>query len=157
MELEELKKYLSYDEETGHFTWIALTHKSVSKIKVGDRAGVIHSNGYIRIVVKQKKFYAHRLAWGFMTGEMPTLQVDHVNRIRHDNRFENLEEKSSYENNLNRGIYKSNRVGVTGVHKNKKTGRITASIRRDGITKHLGTFENIEEATKARQDAERVL
>jgi len=154
MELEELKKYLKYDEHTGHFIWIALTHKSVSKIKVGDRAGAEHGNGYLKLTIKQKRFYLHRLAWYFMTGEMPTHQIDHINRDRADNRYTNLRELTNYENNLNKGLTKRNKTGTTGVHLVKRTGKYMASIQREGKNKHLGTFKTKEEAIKARQDAE---
>lgn len=38
-----------------------------------------------------------------MTGEMPKGEVDHKNRVRHDNRWTNLQDVSSATNCQNRG------------------------------------------------------
>jgi hypothetical protein len=47
-------------------------------------------------------YYAHRLAWLWWFGEWPEGGLDHINRIRNDNRIDNLREATRSENQRNR-------------------------------------------------------
>ena len=81
-----LRSLLKYDSETGIFTWIA-SHK---KPKAGQAAGTVDRDGYIIIRHGGRGYKAHRLAWLYVYGEWPTGMIDHINRVRHDNRIANL-------------------------------------------------------------------
>lgn len=63
------------------------------KVKRG-RSTLSHSpnsNGYIVVMHKGKRVYAHRLAWILTHGSIPDgMMIDHINRVRHDNRLCNL-------------------------------------------------------------------
>ena len=51
----------------------------------------IHSSGYYRCMLNQKRFEKHRLiALQFIEKPTDSTQVDHINRNRSDNRIENL-------------------------------------------------------------------
>lgn len=50
----------------------------------------------------------------------------------------------------------SNRSGVRGVYRNKRTGRWAAQITFQGRTRYLGSFDSLEEAARARGRAEEV-
>lgn len=52
---------------------------------------------------------------------------------------------------------KHNTTGKTGVNLVKITGRYTASLQFQGKRYHLGTFDTIEEAYKAREEAKEKL
>ena len=65
------------------------------------------SNGYMRVKLskdgKQKNFYVHRLiALTFIPNPDNKKCIDHINRIRDDNRIENLRWATHSENNQNR-------------------------------------------------------
>jgi len=90
---------------------------------------------------------AHRLAFLYMEGVFPPNQVDHIDRNRKNNRWENLRTATNAENCRNR-------TGVIGVYENKKTGGWYASIGVEGKSKYLGYFKTKEDALKARQDGE---
>jgi len=63
----------------------------------------------------KKQFKIHRLvAINFIPNPENKPQVDHVNRIRDDNRLENLRWVTSLENCNNRGEFSNNKIG----HKN---------------------------------------
>ena len=84
---------------------------------------------------------------GFMT--------DHINRNKLDNRKSNLRIVSARENILNRNIFEKNKYGIRGVqllkNRNKKW---TAKITVNNEIIHLGYFYTLDEAKKARLDAE---
>ncbi|CAH0316264.1 hypothetical protein SRABI89_05048 [Pseudomonas koreensis] len=108
-----LLEKLHYDPETGRFTRRPPNHKR--------RIGQFDKNGYITIAVDRVKHQAHRLAWLYMTGEHPDedLHVDHINRIRDDNRWINLRQATPADNCNNReygGGGNSTGRGASGIH-----------------------------------------
>lgn len=98
---EELKRMLHYESETGIFTW------KINKrgpVKRGDVAGKTNGRGYRVIKIDGAYYYAHRLAWFYITGNWPK-ETDHINRVKTDNRMVNLREVTHSLNNRNRGSY----------------------------------------------------
>lgn len=149
---DELTKLLSYDPITGVFTW----NVNHGRSKIGGVAGSIdNSTGYIRIRLNKKLYYAHRLAWLYMEGYIPEHCVDHINRDRIDNRWDNLRHVTQSCNNRNVGLSKNNTSGITGVYHTGKS--YAAFISEDGNPKHLGTFSTKNEAVIARYKAEMAL
>ena len=94
----------------------ALTRCIVNRGKVHRRKAStcnVHKdeNGYmfVRLSVKGnvKNYYVHRLVAEAWHGECPEgLEVDHINRVRDDNRPENLRYVTRAENNANRDLSK---------------------------------------------------
>jgi hypothetical protein len=66
------------------------------------------------------------------------LVVDHINKIRHDNRLENLQVITQRQNSSRNIKGHSRFIGVT-LH--KKSKRWYASIKKDGKSIHLGSFK----------------
>jgi len=67
--------------------------------------------GYIKIRIGKKRFRAHRLAFLFMTGKMPN-NIDHINGIKDDNRWDNLRECTQNQNCRNRKVNNSSTTGM---------------------------------------------
>ena len=134
---------LNYDKITGIFTWKKLLAKN--HMKVGDKAGTF-KNGYIRIILKGVKYYAHRLAWFYVNGVWPSKDIDHKNRNGLDNRWDNLREATHNQNMHNKKIHKNNVTGYKGVSYVKKGNRYKASIKVNFKTVYLGCFKTPEEA-----------
>lgn len=86
-----LREKVVYDHETGKFT-----HLGRRRPKVGQ----FDKDGYVKISIDEVKHQAHRLAWLYMTGSYPPvdMQVDHINGIRDDNRWCNLRLATHAEN-----------------------------------------------------------
>lgn len=140
MTQSELKSLLHYDQETGIFCWL----KSNGNRKANKIAGTLTSYGYIAIKINKKVYKAHQLAWLYMYGEFPTEMIDHINRIRNDNRIVNLRLATNQQNQFNSNIRKDNTSGIKGVSWNKKANKWMASIRIDKKKTYIGTYDNLE-------------
>lgn len=147
---EYLKERLDYNPETGKFVWITNLHKR----RIGTEAGHIQHDGYVKIFLEGKPRSAHRLAWLYVYGELPEGEIDHINRVRHDNRISNLRDVDRLTNHRNKKLDIRNSSGVSGVHWNKGLGKWMVRIGVNGTRKHLGYFENFEKAVKIRKQAE---
>jgi hypothetical protein len=146
-----IKEYLDYDPLTGLFTWIASTNK---KVVVGKTAGRIINKGYSQIGILGEEILAHRLAWLYMTGDWPSLYIDHINGIKSDNRWVNLRDVSNSINLINRTtkvIPASGLRGVKEVRRVKSPNKYIAKSVENGITKHIGTFDDKYDAALAYQ------
>lgn len=134
---EELLRTLSYDPEAGAFRWLILTKRSQNKI--GDVAGCDNGNGYRRIIIKQHKYFAHRLAWFYMTGEWAK-EVDHIDLNPSNNRWNNLRKSVHSRNQANCRKRSHNQSGFKGVSPYR--GRWRAAITVNGKHGHLGMFDD---------------
>lgn len=143
---EMVSTLLRLDVDTGLFYW-KVDRRHV--VKAGDRAGKTDPKGYIIIKINGEGFRAHRLAWLMANGEWPTMDIDHINGVRSDNRIANLRQVTSKENSWNRCAHmcRSN-SGALGVHK-LPDGRFAAHITRNGKKHFLGHFIDLNDATNA--------
>lgn len=136
---ERLKEVLHYDPETGEFTWkIALSPRR----KVGDSAGGMDALGYIAFMVDSKRYKAHRLAFLYMTGEIPG-EVDHINLVKNDNRWCNLRPTTTSKNAFNRNRSIRNTSGVKGVCWDKSRSKWMASLKINGKSKTIGYYPDL--------------
>ena len=79
---------LDYNPDTGIFIRKLRTS---ARVKVGDVVGCLDSNGYLRISVDGKNYWAQRLAWIYVHGDnIGDAKIEHVNKNRTDNRICNL-------------------------------------------------------------------
>lgn len=147
---KELKKLLHYDPDTGVFTRLVTTS---NRSKAGAIAGS-PSNGYSSIRINYKLYYAHRLAWLYMTGAFPEDHIDHINHIRTDNRWANLRDVTQAENGKNQPKINTNTSGVTGVCWHKAANKWTAYVHTKEKRKSLGYFSDKFDAICARKSAE---
>ena len=136
---------IDYDPESGDFRWRRPE-------RMGQVAGKIRRSGYRVIKLNGREVLAHRLAFLLMLGRWPEGPVDHIDGVRDNNRWANLRECTALENQRNRRMPKSNTSGVHGVTKHRG-GKWQASIKVLGRNVHLGLFENIEDAARARREA----
>lgn len=147
MTQEELKKYLSYDESTGIFTRIA----SPKQCFVGVPTGHHDKDGYLIIKIKQRAYKAHRLAWLYVYGSLPTQTIDHINGVRDDNRIINLRDVSLRENTHNRSEHRSGKEPCVA---KMPSGKYIAKALINNKPTYIGSFVSMEEAQKAISVAE---
>jgi hypothetical protein len=81
-------------------------------------------------------------------------ETDHIDMNTLDCREDNLRIVTHSQSQMNRGLQKNNKSGITGVIWVKTFEKWMAYLQRDGIQKTLGYFENKEDAIKVRENAE---
>lgn len=140
-----LKELLHYDPETGHFTWLVCRRNS---IKSGAVAGATNGSGYRQISVDSIVYPAHRLAFLYMTGEMPPNDVDHINRVKDDNRWDNLRPATRSQNAANVPIKSNNTSGTTNVHWDTRRRKWQVRHRVAGKRTTYGLFDDLVEASR---------
>lgn len=142
--LELLRKNLAYDPDTGIFTRI----NPDAKRYYGKVAGTKMKSGYIRVSCKVdgkiENFLAHRVAMAFTDGVWPLGFVDHKDRVKDNNRRDNLREVDKSVNVYNYSRNGKNLSGQRGVFiDDRNPNRI---YRAAYGKKHLGSFYSLEEA-----------
>lgn len=154
---EVVRATLSYDQDTGLFTWIACGR--TAQHRLGTVAGGYTDEGYWRIYLKGWPFKAHRLAFLHMTGKWPAGEVDHINGNKSDNRWSNLRDTDGFVNQQNKRAARSDNEtsGLLGVTWNKKARKYQAQIWTRGRMKHLGYFDETATAQEAYIQAKRVM
>ena len=88
------KGILYYDSDTGRF-WREFAKGTRKDFKA------LNSAGYIKIQFNGRLERGHRIAWYMVYGRWPT-EIDHINRVKDDNRISNLREVTSQENQRNK-------------------------------------------------------
>ena len=145
LSIDRLREVLDYSGDTGIFRWKI---KKSWRTKIGDIAGYVGTRGYRRISIDNTEYYEHLLAWYISTGSIPNDQIDHINKIRGDNRISNLREADNSENINNCNKYKTNKSGYKGVSWRKKDKKWVAQIQINKKKFHLGLFATPLEASR---------
>jgi hypothetical protein len=134
---EQLKSAVKYDPETGIFTG--------SK---GEAIGYPSAKGYVYVMFGERRYFAHRLAWLYVHGEMPKVRIDHENGQRDDNRIDNLRPATTQQNNWNRKGMQGKPIQAKGVRAHR-SGKFQARITINGTRLDLGTHDTADEAAHA--------
>lgn len=111
--------------------------------------------GYIKTSIKIKGINRHlTLSRIIMNIQDEKIIVDHINHKIYDNRKNNLRIATSSENNMNKCKSPLNKSGCIGVCWSKKREKWVAYINVNYKHIFLGYFNNIEDAIRARKEAE---
>jgi len=139
---EYFSEYFYYKD--GFIYWKKTTG---ARSKQNTRAGKLRKDGYYDVGLNKKLYLIHRIVYCLHYKHLPKI-VDHINRVRSDNRVENLREADYNENTWNSGISVNNNTGVKGVRKTYN-GKYEARVAKGGVTFQVGTFSSLEEAKNA--------
>ena len=80
--------------------------------------------------------------------------IDHIDHNPLNNSRSNLRIVTQHQNMMNLSKYKTNTSGVVGVYWQKASEKWHVRIRLNNKTIHLGYFDNLEDACKARKEGE---
>lgn len=152
---EYVRQILDYNPETGEFAWKERTAdmfvsgarsaewqcRQWNSRLAGKPAGCFRNLGYILISIDNQRYYAHRLAWLYVTGEWPGKHIDHIDGNPSNNRFANIRVATRSENNRNVIKRCTNTSGHKGVYWHNAAGKWCVQINIEGIRLHLGLFD----------------
>jgi len=160
---DQVRALLRYDPLTGKLFWrkrpldmcpsVGQWKRWNSRWTGKEAFTAVDTHGYLKGTIFAQVLRAHRVIWLMETGAWPDADIDHVNGDRTDNRIENLRDVSRSQNRRNSALSSSNSSGVTGVFRLAEGGKWTARIFAYGRTVSLGTFDTIEAAKQAREEA----
>ena len=113
------------------------------------------SGGYKGGQILTIGFKAHRVMWALFYGCWPTWELDHIDGDPFNNRISNLRDVIHTVNQQNRRRCTRNKSGHIGVYWHGVGRKWRAVISSGKKRIDLGLFTTIEEAVRARQDAEK--
>jgi hypothetical protein len=142
---DELVKRFIYNPNTGK---LLHRHSLTGKHKARQEVGYIANSGYLLTWAVDNYYLVHRIIWKMVYNEDP-IEIDHKDRNRTNNKLNNLRSVLEGTNQQNR----EKRNKYTGIRR-KPSGKYMARIQIDNKQIHLGTFNSLPSAIKARQQAE---
>jgi len=129
---EQVRQLFDYNPETG---WLKRRITTSSRARKGQIVGTENSDGYLVVNINHTVYYCHRIIWLWMMGDWPKQDIDHWNRIRRDNIWDNLRDVSRSDNLHNKEL-------ASGVYWAKRDKVWVASIQLDGNKKYLGSSKD---------------
>ena len=141
---EELLRLFNYKE--GNFYYKVATSP---RVKVGQIAGTIKPDGYVRVKIDGKLYYLHRLVWLYHKGVWPKGEIDHIDRNPSNNNIYNLRDVDRSTNMVNTARRKNKTSRYRGVCWNKRLNKWVSACTRNYKSKHIGVFDTEEDAHTA--------
>ena len=142
---EDVKALFHYDPPTGVCTLKVDRRNAKAGEPIDER--YVYKKGYAQIGLKGKPHLLHRLIWLWMTGSLPTNEIDHINGDKMDNRWENLRDVTRAEQMWNRSSWGKSAESIGT--KQVPSGRWQAHINLHGQKHYLGTYDTEEKAMEA--------
>jgi hypothetical protein len=137
----------AYDPETGILRWRI---RPAPCVRVGDIAGSVNSNGYLKVDFRGRTYAAHRLAFLIAEARWPRGDLDHRDLVKSNNRRDNRREATRSQNVANVGLRLDNSSGFRGVTRRRSGSRPWRAVHVvDGVRHSLGDFSTAEEAGAA--------
>jgi len=140
---EELESRYIFDLDKGQITY----RINIRSIKIGDVAGTKRADGYIRVRMNQKYYFAHRLIHFIATGQEVDY-IDHIDGNKSNNSIVNLraatnsENMSNHQSRVIQGVYLRCGKWHGRVMKDYKTYRIKGTANKEEAKKRLQYLRN---------------
>jgi hypothetical protein len=152
---EYVREIFNYCELTGSI----YRKKPSCGIKAGQQAGYIDAGGYRSMSIKNKNYFAHRVIWLFVYGELPSGEIDHIDGDKLNNRISNLRNVTHQTNVENVRYARSHNKssGVLGVTWSSHAKKWYARTTVKGKIVYLGYHDSKEAANAAYLKAKREL
>lgn len=113
--------------------------------------GGYNKDGYRIVKIKGRYFPVHRVVWLLNYGRFPEGEIDHINRVRDDNRIENLRDVDRLTNVLNVQYTPNPKTGVVGIYRDDLTKGLRAkfTFRFKG---KMYRFRELNDAVEKREE-----
>lgn len=150
---KKYNRYIEYPDYVVGYTFkdepFYVSIEDYSKIK--DICWIKNDDGYI---ISGDGDRIHRVITGCPDDKL----VDHIGgeETRNDNRRSNLRIATHSQNSQNACLHSNNTSGYTGVTWDKRNNKWIAQIKLNYKNIFLGRYKNIDDAIKARQEAEEI-
>lgn len=122
-----------YQQDTGSF--VRRTGRGGKA--AGTSAGYKNKFGYIAVAVDGREFRRSHLVWLAETGSLPDEEIDHIDRCRSNDRFNNLRLATRKQNRWN--------TGAKNIYWKPKVKKYEAQVDNT----YLGRFSTLAEAQKS--------
>ena len=148
MDIVGYENYLIYDDG-----------RVYSKPRHGTKGGFLkpfaHKSGYLHVDLhnngKSKKIKVHRLVGlHYLESVEDKNEIDHIDRNKTNNHVNNLRWCNKSENQLNKGVFKNNVLGIKHIRKTKYD-TYTFTIYRQGKW-HTKSFKTLDECIQYRDE-----
>ena len=140
---QELVKEL-FDYRDGVLYWKV---PKAYKIKVGDKAGGINAQNYMKVKINGRTYSVHRIIFLYHHGYLPKM-IDHADRNPLNNCIDNLREATSSQNQQNTTRRKTNKYkGVFHEKRRPNLWRARIGVNNEDLC--LGYFSSEIEAARA--------
>ena len=133
-EPEDIRRLFDYDRETGQLF-------RRGKHGVLRPAGWQNGDGAIRVDINNRKYLVHVVIWAWMTGKWPNQRIDHKDRCRWHNWWDNLREATQSQNLANAGISSRNTSGLKRVSWAKRERKWQVHICVEKKQQFLGYYD----------------
>lgn len=155
MDLARLTDLLTYEPGTGSFTWKVSVGNGIAGCVAGSVRQHSACSHYktIDIGIDGKLYRAHRLAWLYVHGRLPDVEIDHIDGDGTNNRISNLRLATHKQNGENVKLRKDNRSGRRGVSFHPASGLWRARVSHHG--RELCSYHGSSEDAALAADAAR--
>lgn len=151
--IDAIRSVLRLDPETGDLFWLGrVFDDGVDRLATG----YINPRGYKSIILFGRRVLEHRVVYALHRGEWPKI-VDHIDRVKTNNRPDNLRSATHSVNGQNRDSRRGSTSKYLGVFWDSERGKWRAQISKVGKSACLGRFNSEEEAAAAYNSAARIL
>lgn len=142
---EILHDLFRYNKQVG----LLIRRYKRGKAEAGTSSTAKDRDGYLVVGIKGKLYRAHRVIWFYVHGSWPKGDIDHINRVKDDNRIHNLRDVTRSQNKQNQGPSKNCKSGIKGVYWCNQSSKWRAGICHQGRQWVIGEYKTIEAAASA--------
>ena len=128
--LKHISENYSYDPDSGLLYYN------------GIKTGSLSSSGYLYCTILNENLSVHRVCWYLYYNEFPNHSIDHVDRVKTNNKIINLRKCNQAQNLANRTKMKPGTSSFKGVYFIKKQNKYCARISFNNKRIYLGLFNN---------------
>lgn len=141
-----------YDAATGNLLW---KNSTTNRIRVGEVAGTVASNGRRYVGVDGETQMVHRLVWFWHKGVWPQFNLAPVDGDYLNTRIENLVEQTPRETAKKGGLRSNNKTGIKGVTWDAEKREYAVYGYLNGKSIFHSRHKTLEAAAEAAKEAEK--